>query len=400
MFTSILAYKAHLQQYHALNDSNLQSGGLIHAGESTSGSVERPCPFCKTVSPTAMSMQNHVALHLERIALFALPRSSVLEEDSDDERSWSGNANGEVEGSRTDEHETASELSNDSVAGLGTEGSPHRPLTADALISSDVEARVFDDTDRVDAFIASLGEDVAPAEEQDRGKEHRTHADTTDPLDAIDTAPGVSTPKTYLEKAWGRLFDDTGQPTPRLYQFFRGLADFLIEECEPKHSLVVGPEKMQMLYTEFGLPSEITSWHIVFDDATSSISRLYRALEAEHHLAQVKLDERPDTPALTPTGFAKWMSTVLRAYPEMEFTRLNDIASVTPVNNPDDRRERFPKEIPRTLFPKQADMEIRKRLMAAIQTHCFSEYAISGRAAPNWDEAVLKGLNEHRWRTV
>lgn len=294
-------------------------------------------------------MQNHVALHLERIALFALPRSTVFDEDSDDEGSWSGNANREVEGSRADELEAASELSNDSVVSLGTEGSPNRPLTADALISSDMEARVFDETDRVDAFIASLGEDVAPAE---------------------DTAPGVSTPKTNLEKIWGRLFDDAGQPTPRLYQYFRGLALFLIEEYTPEHSLVVGPEKMQRLYREFQLPSEVISWHNVFDDATSSISRLYRELEAEHHLTQVELDQRPDTPALTPTGFAKWMSTVIRAYPEMEFIRQNNIASNIPVSNADDRRERLPNQIPRTLFPKQADMKIRERLIAAIQTHC------------------------------
>ena len=41
-----------------------------------------------------------------------------------------------------------------------------------------------------------------------------------------------------------------------------------------------------------------------------------------------------------------------------------------PISNPDDRKERFPKEISRRLFPKDADLEIRSQIERAMKEHC------------------------------
>lgn len=174
---------------------------------------------------------------------------------------------------------------------------------------------------------------------------------------------------TTVEKIWGPLFDGS-HPTPRLGQFLRGLAVHLIEDYEPKHSLVITPPKMQKYYEDTKLAAELYPWQTVFDDRTSSISRLYREVEAQHHLVQERVDERPDIPALTPIGFEKWNTLMILAYPDQEFERLQKAVLDMPICNFDDRKERFPKEISRRLFPKMPDQNIREKLEKAMSTHC------------------------------
>lgn len=180
----------------------------------------------------------------------------------------------------------------------------------------------------------------------------------------------TSADPSILEKIWGTLFDEQGQATARLGQFLRGIAVHLIEEYEPKYSLVITPEKMQKYYEDTKLSNELYPWQIVFDDRTSSISRLYREIEAQHHLVQEKLDERPDTPGLTPLGFEHWATLLLLAHPDLEFARLQKTALDMPISNPDDKKERFPKEISRRLFPAHEDTTIVAKIQKAMVTNC------------------------------
>jgi hypothetical protein len=178
-----------------------------------------------------------------------------------------------------------------------------------------------------------------------------------------------STEITTLEKIWGPLFDGN-RATARLSQFLRGLALHLIEDYEPKCSLVITPAKMQKYYDDTKLTTELYPWQMVFDDRTSSISRLYREVEAQHHLVQDRLDERPDIPGLTPIGFERWGTLMLLAHPEQEFERLQKAVLDMPICNFDDRKERFPKEISRRLFPKISDQISREKVERAVVTHC------------------------------
>jgi hypothetical protein len=41
-----------------------------------------------------------------------------------------------------------------------------------------------------------------------------------------------------------------------------------------------------------------------------------------------------------------------------------------PISNPDDKKERFPKELPRRLFPTSPDLTLRQRLQESIRKHC------------------------------
>ena len=96
---------------------------------------------------------------------------------------------------------------------------------------------------------------------------------------------------------------------------------------------------------------------------------MYRDLGCQHHLVQERCDEKPDIPALTPVGFERWATLLIQAHPEQEYERLQKAVLAMPINNPDDRKERFPKEISRRLFPGFEDGKIRERLENAISEH-------------------------------
>lgn len=109
----------------------------------------------------------------------------------------------------------------------------------------------------------------------------------------------------------------------------------------------------------------------IFDDRTSSISRLLRDVKVEHHLVQSDdLKERPDIPGLTPKGFEKWATMMILANPDREHERLQKAVLNMPISNPDDKKERFPKEIPRRLFPDTADIQLREETEEYIMKHC------------------------------
>jgi hypothetical protein len=175
---------------------------------------------------------------------------------------------------------------------------------------------------------------------------------------------------TIIEKTWGALFTGDGQPTARLGQFLRGIAIHIIEDYEPKHSLVITPSKLQKYYQDTKLSTELYLWNIVFDHKESSISRLFREFEAQHHLVQDRLDKKPSIPGLTPHGFEKWVTVLLYAHPDHEFERLAKTALHMPISNPDNRRERFPKEISRRLFPRESNAGMVSKLQNAINVHC------------------------------
>lgn len=178
---------------------------------------------------------------------------------------------------------------------------------------------------------------------------------------------------TVLEKVWGTFFDEEGQTTKRLHLLLHGVAQHLIEDYEPKNSLVITTHKMQRYYEETTLSDqpEIYPWQHVFDDNSSSVSRLFREPEIniEHHLVQKKLGGRPDVPGLTANGFAAWMTLLIRAHPDHEFERLLQTVRKMPINNPE-TKERLPKDLSRRLFPAAGDDTIAIALAKHMTKHC------------------------------
>ncbi|KAF2872919.1 hypothetical protein BDV95DRAFT_360535 [Massariosphaeria phaeospora] len=169
-----------------------------------------------------------------------------------------------------------------------------------------------------------------------------------------------------IEKMWQHLFDAQGQPTPRLGQFLRGLAVHLIDDYEPKGSLVITPAKMLKFYDDVKLHDENYPWHMLFGKPSSTLSKIYREMRCQHHLVQENPAAPPEIPALTPDGFQEWMTVMILAYPDAEFERLSKAVLDMPISNADNSRERFPKELPRRLFPSQENLQAQQRCAAIL----------------------------------
>ncbi|KAI9848133.1 MAG: hypothetical protein M1838_000629 [Thelocarpon superellum] len=173
--------------------------------------------------------------------------------------------------------------------------------------------------------------------------------------------------ETPLDRTWGQLFAEDGTSTPRLRQFLRGLANHLIEDFEPKNSIVVTPVKMAKYYDVCKLRSEFWPWRLLFMEMSSSkLSRIYQELECQHHFIQERNDCKPSIPGLTAAGFARWMTLLIRARPNDEVERLQKAILQMPISNADDQKERFPKEVSRHLFPKIPDRRMREKIERAF----------------------------------
>lgn len=172
---------------------------------------------------------------------------------------------------------------------------------------------------------------------------------------------------TVLENVWQPLFEG-GIPTARLGQFLRGIAIHLVEEYQPKSTLIVTPAKMVQFFNDTRQPDEFYPFCDIFGGrcTNASISRLYQALKCQHHLVQIKDTGEPTIPGLTPYGFEIWMTTLIQAHPEKEYDRLAKAVLNMPISNADMPSERFPKELPRRLLPAEGDRITQQRLHNAV----------------------------------
>jgi hypothetical protein len=93
---------------------------------------------------------------------------------------------------------------------------------------------------------------------------------------------------------------------------------------------------------------------------------MYRNMRCQHHLVQEHPAEEPRIPALTPEGFQEWMTAMIQAYPDAEYERLTKAVLDMPISNADNRKERFPKELPRRMFPQVENLQAQQRCAAAL----------------------------------
>ena len=90
----------------------------------------------------------------------------------------------------------------------------------------------------------------------------------------------------------------------------------------------------------------------------------------------------PTVPALTPVGFAHWMTIYILAYPEEESKRLEKVVLALPIDadgeTVDGKPERLPKQISRHLLPGQENRNSRKLVENAISDF-FNDLGASSR---------------------
>lgn len=235
---------------------------------------------------------------------------------------------------------------------------------------------------------ASRERDHEPLDQQVRRRESASDSTGTstpfrrDSQDSVNSNSHVDSPRsrvrpaavlspleemTTLERIWQPLFDN-GVPTMRLGQFLRGLAIHLIDDYEPKSSLVVTPAKMLRFFDEAKVANDIYPWQTLFGGrmTNASISIMYRRLLCQHHLIQVQNHEIPSVPGLTPAGFESFMSCLIQAHPDVEFDRFAKAVMNMPISNADNKSERFPKELSRRLLPALANPLAEQRIIASM----------------------------------
>ncbi|KPM45805.1 hypothetical protein AK830_g769 [Neonectria ditissima] len=179
-----------------------------------------------------------------------------------------------------------------------------------------------------------------------------------------------------VDVKWGRLFDDKGEPTVRLGQFIRGIANYLIAEYSPANSLVITPDKLYAFYSRYKLESESIPFQHMFEPRPrkdyASLEWLYQDLHCAYHLVQGRPNSTPRVPALTPAGFEEWMVRQIQAFPDQEAERLNYIVAELPISADgpfqDGKAERLPKQLSRHLLPAAPRREICDAVMVAVHS--------------------------------
>lgn len=104
--------------------------------------------------------------------------------------------------------------------------------------------------------------------------------------------------------------------------------------------------------------------------ANELISQLYRDMGCQHHLVQDDTRNEPTIPALTPLGFAHFMTVTILAYPDVEWKRLEKVVTDLPIDADglmvDGKPERLPKQISRHLLPEHEDPDSKQVLDNAV----------------------------------
>ncbi|ROW04186.1 hypothetical protein VSDG_00819 [Cytospora chrysosperma] len=165
---------------------------------------------------------------------------------------------------------------------------------------------------------------------------------------------------TAIDQRWGTLFEKDGTPTKRMDNVVQGLANYIIDEFIPQESIVITPEKMAAFYSYHRLDKEVFPFAVLFKsrskDLNGALAALYEDFGCQYFLVPVDARSRPTVPGLTPTGFSRWLVTMIQAYPDEEAKRLDKIVSDLPIEADsllDGKSERLPKQISRYLLPEK-----------------------------------------------
>ncbi|KAF1362179.1 hypothetical protein EJ07DRAFT_58890, partial [Lizonia empirigonia] len=243
VYRSRIGLEGHLRQKHLDSFPESQLETMIKIGETSTVEVRERCPVC-FLSANADSMgdfANHLANHLERFAVFALPNSS--EDDSDGassaaSRGRSGSTTSQnVSGMSlpsdvSDEEEQSGRSVMESRGSdeepldfeQGPEGVPEdrSPLSAESLLSLPDASR-----NRLDAFLA---QQLDEQDDEDGEESNETPADVQKHLELIEnfrayllSLPGALTVRRYGAWRGHAIFSNGPQAAQALELFDKSL---------------------------------------------------------------------------------------------------------------------------------------------------------------------------------
>ncbi|KHN97737.1 uncharacterized protein MAM_04126 [Metarhizium album ARSEF 1941] len=210
-----------------------------------------------------------------------------------------------------------------------------------------------------------------------------------------------------VDRQWGQLFTEHGEPTRRLGSVLRGLANYMVREYEPRNSLVIPPVKMFAFYRRYKLDKEQFPLQEIFDyqsrHCLRSLERLYQDLSCEYHLVQDHHHSaRPFIPALTPAGLQTWLTAFIQASPDCESRRLQAILTDVPLEADHQGTapaERLPKQLSRHLFPAYRSDRAYRDIACALDDWIKSMEGSCEPPSPSWSNLLFeafRGTSSHR----
>lgn len=293
--SSLEEYRAHVNSHHLDEAQLMLTAEVVSARSTGSRHSNRDCPFCLIKVSEFQVLQRHVAWHLEGLALMALPKSTGYEQGSDDGDLRSNVQKADGFSSRAGDLEDTS---------LPQENDLETPYLKQ--MTEEITARVLQQLQ--EGTKSNIYN--APTTELVRDSYIKNPESEQVGKDEID--------EVSLEE---ESFTEYDAPFYDIEWMMLKVARHLIDEYEPKNSIVISSYKMQKFYKENKVEREPYPWNWIMDNDTSSISRLFRELAVEHHLIQEVLSVRPDIPSLTPVGFVQWMKITAQIDPERERSR-------------------------------------------------------------------------------
>ena len=208
-FETRKGYDDHLKHDHKSASEQLRTFELLRAGESSETEARRPCPFCGKDFQIVLESERHIAMHMERIAAFTLPRSAGQEVESAYGSNWSVQAKNRVDNHHS---ELESSTENEPLASTPIDLEAVDALWADAL---EEFGRQNDPINLVDEFVrhgddsvdGSLGgsemvgnrSSVSNSEEKNHQDEQQVPLFSPEPPGSLPAAPyfGVSLDDLY-----------------------------------------------------------------------------------------------------------------------------------------------------------------------------------------------------------
>ncbi|KAK5556467.1 hypothetical protein LTR46_005659 [Exophiala xenobiotica] len=102
----------HIASNHPDDTDLMSTEQYLHACEAVSEYSDRPCPICLFFTEDAITLNNHIARHLERMSLFSLPRSRTSDDGTAEEEDSAAAINADEE-SRPNDTNASSSASQD-----------------------------------------------------------------------------------------------------------------------------------------------------------------------------------------------------------------------------------------------------------------------------------------------
>ncbi|KAH0543570.1 hypothetical protein FGG08_002131 [Glutinoglossum americanum] len=154
---------------------------------------------------------------------------------------------------------------------------------------------------------------------------------------------------------WGHMIRPNRGPSDLFDFLLRGIANYVIDNIDPKQVNHLTPEKLAAFYKSVGGNYD----ELFLETPNSSLSFLYQALGCAHSFEQPVLEHfsPPSIPALAHAGFVRWQTIQLLLDPNEQVPFLQEAVRKFDILHPATGGI-FPKVLPREAFPEQPDEEM------------------------------------------